>query len=109
MANYAVETRATEPKNFFAGDFPIVPETGTAGAAIAEHTPVTTNEDGEIIPITAETTAAVVGISAEAAAANDPVVYYMTGEFFADAIEIPNGVDAAALKTALRKLSIFLK
>ena len=26
MANYAVETRSTEPKNFFAGDFPIVPD-----------------------------------------------------------------------------------
>ena len=109
MANYAVETRSTEPKNFFAGDFPIVPETGTAGAAIAKHTPVTVNNDGKIAPIAAATTAAVIGISAEAAAEDDPVVYYMTGEFFADALNIPNGVDTAALKAALRKLSIFLK
>ena len=108
MANYAVETRSTEPKNFFAGDFPVVPETGTAGAAIAKHTPVTVN-DGKIVPIAAATTAAVIGISAEAAAADDPVVYYMTGEFFTDALNIPNGVDVAALKAALRKLSIFLK
>ena len=108
MANYAVETRSTEPKNFFAGDFPVVPETGTAGAAIAKHIPVTVN-DGKIVPIAAATTAAVIGISAEAAAADDPVVYYMTGEFFTDALNIPNGVDAAALKAALRKLSIFLK
>lgn len=109
MANYAVETRQTEPKNFFAGDFPIVPETGTAGADIPAHTPITTNDDGEIVPVAAATVAAVIGISAEAAAEDDPVVYYMTGEFFADALNIPNGVDAAALKTALRKLSIFLK
>ena len=86
-----------------------MPETGTAGAAIAEHTPVTVNDDGEIVPIATATTAAVIGISAEAAAEDDPVVYYMTGEFFADALNIPSGVDAAALKAALRKLSIFLK
>ena len=40
MARYAVETRSTEPKNFFAGDFPTLPETGTAGEKLAEHTPV---------------------------------------------------------------------
>lgn len=109
MSKYPVETRSTEPKNFFAGDFPIVPETGIAGAAIEEHTPVTTNDDGEIVPITSATTAAVIGISAEAAAKDDPVVYYLTGEYFTDAVNIPNGVEVATLKAALRKLSIFLK
>lgn len=109
MPKYAVETRSTEPKNFFAGDFPIVPETGTAGAAIAEHTPIAFDDDGAIVPITTETVSKVIGISAEAAAKDDPVVYYMTGEYFADAVNIPAGVDGAELKTALRKLSIFLK
>ena len=28
MSEYAVEKRETAPKNFFAGDFPTVPETG---------------------------------------------------------------------------------
>ena len=32
MSEYAVEKRETAPKNFFAGDFPTVPETGVAGA-----------------------------------------------------------------------------
>ena len=49
MARYAVETRSTEPKNFFAGDFPTLPETGTAGEKLAEHTPVTVNGAGEIV------------------------------------------------------------
>ena len=40
MAKHAVETRSTEPKNFFAGDFPTLPDSGTAGAKLAEHTPV---------------------------------------------------------------------
>ena len=34
MSEYAVEKRETAPKNFFAGDFPTVPETGVAGAEI---------------------------------------------------------------------------
>ena len=34
MGEYAVEKREITPKNFFAGDFPTVPETGTANAAI---------------------------------------------------------------------------
>lgn len=40
MSEYAVEKRETAPKNFFAGDFPTVPETGVAGAEIKEYAPV---------------------------------------------------------------------
>lgn len=106
---FGIEERSYEPKNFFAGEFPTVPETGTAGAAVAERTPVTADNDGKIIPVAAGAEANVIGISAMAAAANEPVVYYMTGEFFKDAINVPNGVDADALKAALRKVSIFLR
>ncbi len=109
MAKHAVETRSTEPKNFFAGDFPTLPDSGTAGAKLAEHTPVAKNEDGNIVAVTAATIDKVVGITAEAAENGEPVVYYMTGEFFADAIELPDGVEIEALKNSLRKLSIFLR
>lgn len=117
MSEYAVEKRETAPKNFFAGDFPTVPETGTAGVAIAEHTPVTTDSDGNIVPIAkagsggepAATTDAVIGIAAAAAAKGEPVVYYMTGEFFADAINVPDGIELADVKAACRKISIFLR
>ena len=109
MSEYAVETRNTTPKNFFAGEFPIVPETGTAGAVITEYTPVTTGSDGKIVPIAAETKEAVIGISAADAGKDEPVVYYMTGEFFADAINVPAGITIAEVKAACRKISIFLK
>ncbi len=115
MSEYAVETRSTTPKNFFAGEFPTVPESGIAGAAIAEYTPVTTDADGKIVPIAAvsgETPAtidAVIGITAAAAAKDEPVVYYMTGEFFADAINLPANITIAEVKAACRKISIFLK
>lgn len=119
MAKYAVETRSTEPKNFFAGDFPTLPESGTAGEKLAEHTPVTVNENGEIVAVAAAsssgesateaTTGNVIGITAEAAEAGEPVVYYMTGEFFADALNLPKGVTIEDIKDSLRKLSIFLR
>ena len=109
MARYAVETRSTEPKNFFAGDFPTLPETGTAGEKLAEHTPVTVNEAGEIVAVAAETTGDVVGVTEEAAEKGEPVVYYMTGEFFADALNLPEGVAIKDIKDSLRKLSIFLR
>ena len=66
MSEYAVETRSTTPKNFFAGEFPTVPESGLAGTAIAEYTPVTTDENGNIVPIAPETIDAVIGITAAA-------------------------------------------
>ncbi len=109
MANYAVETRSTSPKNFFAGDFPTLAETGTAGEDIKEFAPVTTDGNGKIVNISASTKANVIGISAEAAKANEPVVYYMTGEFFANALNMPTGVTQPEIVGYLRKLSIFLR
>jgi len=109
MAKYEVETRSTEPKNFFAGDFPTLPDSGTAGAKLEALTPVAKNEDGSLVEVTAATIDKVVGITAEAAESGEPVVYFMTGEFFADAITLPDGVEIEALKDSLRKLSIFLR
>lgn len=119
MPKYAVETRRMEPKNFFAGDFPTLPESGTAGEDLKEHTPVTENEDGEIVAVKAAsgsgesaaagTTDNIIGITAEAAGEGEPVVYYMTGEFFADALNMPEGVTVEDIKKPLRQISIFLK
>ncbi len=109
---YEIETRKHEPKNVFAGDFPTLPETGIAGAALEEYMPVAKNADGKIVPVTAPaegTTMDVVGITAAAAGADEPAVYYMTGEFFAEALVIPDGVEIEALKDAFRKISIFLR
>lgn len=108
MAEYSVEEREYTPKNFFAGEFPTVTETGVAKAKIAEHTPVVIGEDGKVEAATSTTVANVVGITAAAAEANEPVVYYLTGEFFADAVALGD-ITLDALKAAFRKISIFLK
>lgn len=111
MGEYAVEKREITPKNFFAGDFPTVPETGTANAAIKEYAPVMidTVNDNKIIPVTKGSEASAIGIAAAAAGNGEPVTYYMTGEFFADALALESGADLAKIKEALRKVSIFLR
>lgn len=109
---YKIETRKHEPKNFFAGDFPTLTESGTAGESLEEYTPVTKNTDGSIIAVSAPAEGkemVVIGITAAAAEKDEPVVYYMTGEFFADALNLPTGVTIEAVKDALRKISIFLR
>ena len=106
---YEIETRTCEPKNFFAGEFQTLTETGTAGGELAEHMPVMEDSEGKIVAVTAETVANVVGITAAAAAVDEPVVYYMTGEFFQEALNLPNGVTAEDIKEPFRKLSIFLR
>ena len=71
---YEIETRKHEPKNLFAGDFPTLPETGVAGAAIEECMPVAKNADGKIVPVEAPAegeTMEVVGIAAAAAEAEE--------------------------------------
>ena len=111
MGEYAVEKREITPKNFFAGDFPTVPETGTANAAIKEYAPVMidTANDNKIIPVAKGSEASAIGISAAAAGKGEPVTYYLTGEFFADALALESGADLAKIKEALRKVSIFLR
>lgn len=109
---YEIETRKHEPKNFFAGDFPTLPETGVAGAVIEECMPVAKDDTGKIVPAAAPAEGKeleVVGIAAAAAEADEPAVYYMTGEFFAEALVLPAGVEIEALKDAFRKISIFLR
>ena len=120
MGMYDIETRTCEAKNFFAGDFPTLTESGTAGEALAEHIPVTRNSEGEIVAVAAAsgsgesakeaTTGDVIGITAAAVEAKgDPVVYYLTGELFEEALSLPNGVTVEDIKEPLRKISIFLR
>lgn len=109
MGMYEIETRTCEAKNFFAGDFQTLTESGTAGGELAEHMPVAEDAEGKIVAVTAETAANVVGITAAAAEADEPVVYYMTGEFFREALNLPDGVTVEDIKGPLRKISIFLR
>lgn len=100
-------------KMVHAGDFPVVTDSGTvaSGETIHELMPITLGADGKIKAVTADTVADVYGLAAENAEEGEEgeeVVYYLTGEFFGSAIEVPVGKTAADFKAPFRKIGIFL-
>lgn len=106
---YEIKSDQTSPVNFFAGEFPVVTEAGAvkSGATVRKHTPVIKTADG-ISEATAAGIADLYGVSAEEST-DGGVVCYLTGEFFEDALTLPDGVTTAILKPAFRKLGIYLK
>lgn len=118
---YKIEEKSLSAENFIAGGFPIVTEWGNVkeGATIRKFAPVIDGENGieEITAATLPTTGEnanpgsldkIVGIAADDSS-NGKVIYYLTGEFFANALTLPLGVTAKDIKPALRKIGIFLK
>ena len=106
---YEIQKDQTSPVNFFAGDFPVVTEAGDvkSGATVRKYAPVIKTADG-ISEATADGLADLYGIAADDST-DGGVVCCLTGEFFADALPLQDGVTAEALKPAFRKLGIFLK
>ncbi len=106
---YEIQKDQTNPVNFFAGDFPVVTEAGDvkSGATVRKYAPVIKTADG-ISEATADGLADLYGIAADDST-DGGVVCCLTGEFFADALPLQDGVTVEALKPAFRKLGIFLK
>lgn len=98
------------PKMIHAGDFPIVTDSGTVkeGVEIKELMPIAIDTDGTIVPVDSSTIANVYGIAAEDKASGEEVVYYLSGQFFGEAIVVPEGTRASDFKAVLRKIGIFL-
>lgn len=129
MGMYTINSDSTSPVNFFAGEFPIVTAVKkvATGKSVKKYEPVKLSANGlepvvavaasekdatNVVPAkTADenTTANIYGIAADAAAAGEEAVVYLTGEFFADAIELPASVTVATLAKAFRGIGIFLK
>ena len=88
--------------------------TKKASAAVAAHAPVLLDSD-KVKPIAKVdgsnplSVTGLYGITADSAEAGEEVPVYLTGEFFADALVLPEGVKAADIEVALRNLGIFLK
>lgn len=106
---YEIQKDQTSPVNFFAGDFPVVTEAGDvkSGATVRKYAPVIKTADG-ISEATADGLTDLYGIAADDST-DGGVVCCLTGEFFADALPLQDGVTVEALKPAFRKLGIFLK
>ena len=106
---YEIKTDQMTPVNFFAGEYPIVPEAGAvkSGATVRKFAPVIKTAAG-IEEATVAGLADLYGIAADNST-DGGVVCYLTGEFYAAALTLPVGVTIDALKPAFRKLGIFLK
>ena len=105
---------STAPEYFIAGvDIGIAKTTKTASEAVEAHTPVLI-ADGKGKPIAAPSSAGAAvltglyGVTADSAEADKDVPVYLSGEFFADALVLPDNVSVADVEVPLRNLGIFL-
>lgn len=109
----AVKTFSTEPDYLIAGPAPISTGTKTAAADLQRGAPVILDGNGKLaaVPVASgkPTTTGLYGILAEDCKTGETGIVYLSGEFFADALVLPEGITAAAMEIALRNLGIFLK
>ena len=119
----AKKTFETKPDYLIAGTvIGITTATKKAAAAIPAHAPVVLGADGKVTAVSAKTTGSgetakvavtvdgLYGITADGAqAADEEVVVYLTGEFFADGLVLLENVKAADLEVPFRNIGIFLK
>ena len=106
---YEIKRDELTRKNVFAGDFPIAKEVGEVaeGETVRQYAPVIKTAGG-FKEATAAGLDELYGIAADDST-DGGVVCMLTGEFFADALPLQDGVTVEALKPAFRKLGIFLK
>ena len=112
----AVQTFSTKPDYLIAGtDIRITTAVKKAGAALTRGMVVclaggklTQPEVSGSGTYTVSTTG-IYGIVADDAANDADAVVYLTGEFFADALVLPEHATAADVEVALRNIGIFLK
>lgn len=106
----AKKTYSTTPDYFIAGTtVGIVTAAKEASAAIAAHNLVLM-DGGKVKPLAAVDSSnalnvtGLYGIAAEDAASGKDAVVYLTGEFFAEGLALPDGVAAADIEVALRNI-----
>ena len=105
----AVKTRRYDPSHFEAGVGPVAKAVKVAAEDLPEHAPVALDDGGKLVAVTSANKANVYGLLPEAAATDEEAVVYLTGEFFADSLALPEGMTAADIEVELRKINIFLK
>lgn len=110
------KTFATAPDYLIAGNAEIVTAVKEAAADLKRGAPVVLDGSGKLAAIsvsgsgsyTVDTTG-LYGIMAEDAASGEEGIVYLSGEFFADALVLPEHATVADVEVPLRNLGIFLK
>ena len=99
----------TEPQYFIAGTrIGITTAVKMAGDDLEAHAPVVLN-NGKVTAADKSTLTGLYGITADSAKKNEDAVIYLTGEFFADCLALPEGTTADDMEVPLRNIGIFLK
>lgn len=116
-----VKTFRHDPSRFEAGVGPVAKTAKVAAEDIPAHAPVVLNSDGKLALVTAATTGSgetakttvtttgLYGLAPDSIQKDEEGPVYLTGEFFADSLELPEGVTAADVEVPLRNIGIFLK
>ena len=110
MMDLAKQTFSTTPEYIIAGTtIGITAAVKTAAADIAKYAPVIL-ADGKVSPAADKTKlAALYGIAADSAKKDGRAVIWLSGEFFADGLALPDGITAADIEVAFRNIGIYLK
>lgn len=105
------QTFSTEPKYFIAGtNVPVTTAVKIAGADLLAHAPVLIATDDTVTPVADKANlTGLYGIATEATEKDKEAVIYLTGEFFADGLTLPDGITAGDMDVPLRNIGIFLK
>ncbi len=105
----AVKTYRYDPHHFEAGVGPVAESVKVAAADIPAHAPVALDGDGKLALLTADNKASVYGLAPDSIRADEEGPVWLTGEYFADSLVLPEGLTAADIEVALRNIGIFLK
>ena len=105
----AVKTYRYDPHHFETGVGPVAKAVKEAAADIPAHAPVVLDSDGKLALLTADNKASVYGLAPDSIRAGEEGPVWLTGEYFADSLALPEGVTAADIEVALRNIGIFLK
>lgn len=116
-----VKTYRYEHTRFEAGVGPVAKAVKVAAVDVPAHAPVVLNSDGKLALITAVTTGegdaakttvtttGLYGVTPDSIEKGMEGPVYLTGEFFADSLTLPEGVTHADVEIPLRNIGIFLK
>ena len=105
----AVKTYRYDPHHFEAGVGPVAKAAKVAAADIPAHAPVALDDDGKLALLTADNKASLYGLTPDSIRADEKGPVWLTGEYFADSLVLPEGMTAADIEVALRNIGIFLK
>ena len=105
----SVQKFSTAPGYFEAGGYPVAKAVKVAAADLEAHAPVALDGSGNLVAVTADNKANVYGLLPDSIRADEEGPVWLTGEYFADSLVLPEGMTAADIEADLRKIGIFLK